>query len=290
MKTILLPVDFSDNSVENYKYAITLAGSEKETLLHFHHSYNDQIAAPDPGINSGLDNDSFLNMQLVEEFRKQSLQNMKSLTENVRTYLSEKKLNNFTIDYSVEGGDPDWEILSVSKEINPEIIIMGTQGEGRKDIFEGSVAKKIMNKAGVPVIALPIGSHYLHKDVNIMYPCNNREKDFMKINLLFTLFKNLKVNIHVVHFHIDGIKDKNVNIISELSQAFEEKAKNNKISFTLVNASKKEKALGDFTLEKNINAIAFIAHKTSFFRSLFTDNLTKDDFFKLGLPMIALHE
>ena len=221
MKTILLPVDFSDNSVSTYKYAINLAGTNTPTLLHFHHSYNDQIAAPDPGISSGFDNESFLNMQLIEEFRKQSLSNMNKLISTVKSYLAENNITNFSIESSVDGGDPDWEILSISKEIKPEIIIMGTQGAGKKEIFEGSVAKKIMNKAKVPVIAIPIGSHYLDREINIMYPCNNREKDFMKINLLFTIFRNIPIKIHVVHFHLEGGTDKNLESVSELQNAFE---------------------------------------------------------------------
>ncbi len=45
----------------------------------------------------------------------------------------------------VEGGDPGWEIASVCKDIEATLIVMGTQGTGKKGILEGSMAKKSVN-------------------------------------------------------------------------------------------------------------------------------------------------
>jgi len=290
MKTILIPVDFSDHSVSTFKYAISIAGTEKLTKLHFHHSYNDQIAAPDPGLSSGFDNDSFLNVQLIEEFRKQAEHNMKSLTNNVTKYLEEHQISNMEVESSISGGDADWEILNCCREVNPDFIVMGTQGTGKKEIFEGSVAKNIMNKADVPVIAVPIGNHDSFEELKIMYACNNHNKDFQKINLLLKLFKNIPHKIFVTHFHFGGSKDKNINLINDLEEAFKSYDSSINVKFSFVDASDKDDTMELFAKENNINTIAFISHKTNIFKYLFSDGITKHDFYKLGLPMIALHE
>ncbi len=288
MKTILIPVDFSDHSVSTYKFAIKIAGHEAKTRLYFQHSFNDQIVIPDPSINSGFDNETYLNMQLVEEFRNQAEKQMKVLKDEVIDFLKQNHLSNFKVETLVTGGDPSWEITNLCDEVNPEFIVMGTQGNGKSEIFEGSMAKRIMNKAIIPVIAVPIGDHN-YSELNIMYASNNHEKDYSKIQLLTKVFENIPTRIHVAHFHFEGSHDKNLQLIEDLKGSFDFNDKLN-ISFAMVDTEDKSDALETFTKDNNINSIAFIAHKSNFFHSLFKETITKHDFFKLGLPMIALHE
>lgn len=289
MKTILIPVDFSDHAVPTYKFAIRLAGTVSKTRLFFLHSFNDQLLIPDSTLNSGFENDTYMNMQLIEEFKKQAENNMKQLKTEVEIFLSENSLSNFKIETLVEGGDPGWEIKSTSKDIKAELIIMGTQGAGKKGILEGSMAKKIMDKAITPVIAVPIGG-YDNDKLKIMYTSNNSEKDYSKIMLLFKLFEYLPSEIFVAHFHFDNNSSDKANQINELKEAFSNEIRENKIHFSIIDTDNKEISLENFVESNSINAVAFIAHKSNFFSSLFKHKINKNDFFKLGLPMIALHE
>lgn len=289
MQTILIPVDFSDHSISTYKFAIKVAGTKTETRLYFLHSYNDQLLIPDSGLNSGFDNDVFMNMQLIEEFKQLAENNMIKLKKEVKDYLSAKKLTNFKIDTLVTGGDPGWEITDVCKDVKPDFIVMGSRGGGKKGILEGSMSKRIMNKANLPVIAVPTGK-FEHDDLRIMYASNNHEKDYVKIKLLFKLFENLPFTIFTVHFHFEGTSHDDADKISDLKEAFTSERINKQIHFSLVDTNNKENALEAFVAHNNINAIAFIAHKTNIFKSLFKHTITKKDFFKLDLPMIALHE
>ncbi len=291
MKTILIPVDFSDHSTPTYKFTIKIAGQTTPTQLVFLHSYSDQVMLPDSGMNMGFDNDSYLNMELIEEFKQLANSGMQKLKTEVEKYLAENKLTNFEIKTIVEAGDTSWEISSICKSIIPNYIVMGTQGTGKKGILEGSMAKKIMTKVSVPVIAVPtiLPLNDAPKQ-EILYASNGNEKDFSKITLLYKLFENLQVSIHVIHLQIDKRNTDYIDHVSNLKEAFAEKLKSNNISFTLMEADNKNNALSTFVKNNNINSIAFIAHKSNIFHSLFRHKLSKNDFFKLGLPMIALHE
>jgi|AntAceMinimDraft_14_1070370.scaffolds.fasta_scaffold15625_3 nucleotide-binding universal stress UspA family protein len=289
MKTILIPVDFSEHAAPTYKFATRLAGTVEKTRLFFFHSFNDQLLIPDSTLNSGFDNDTFMNMQLIEEFKEQAENNISQLKTEVEIYLSDHSLTNFIVETLVEGGDPKWEITSVRKDINADLIIMGTQGTGKKGILEGSMAKKIMDKAITPVIAVPSGK-YDHEKLKIMYASNNSDKDYAKIMLLFKLFENLHFEIFVAHFHFESNRHDLINQISELKEAFSKEIIENKIHFSIVDTDNKDISLETFVDSNSINAVAFIAHKSNFFKSLFKHKINKNDFFKLGLPMIALHE
>ncbi|MFK5854644.1 MAG: universal stress protein [Bacteroidota bacterium] len=289
MKTILIPVDFSDHASPTYKFAIKIAGTKTSTELVFLHSYNDQIMIPDSAMSSEFNSDSYMNMQLIEEFKKLAENNMKKLSNEVKEYLKTKSLNNFSIKTIVEGGDPDWEIRSVCDEIKPSLIVMGTQGNGKKGVLEGSMAKKIMNKAMIPVLAVPVGTNE-YESFNIMYASNKSEKDFNKIKLLYKLFENIPTSIFAVHFQLTDKSSDDIQHINDLKEAFADEMNKGKFHFSLVNTNDKYNALEAFVEHNKINSIAFIAHKTNIFKSLFKHEITKNDFFKLGLPMIALHE
>jgi len=288
MKTILIPVDFSDHSSPTYKFAIKIGGSKINTQLVFLHSYNDQIMIPDSGMNTGFDNDSYMNMQLIEEFKQLADSNMENLKTEVENYLADNKLENYTIKTIVEGGDPGWEISSVCTDITPNLIVMGTQGAGKKGILEGSMAKKIMTKAKIPVIAIPADANN-YNELRIMYASNNSEKDFSKLKLLYKLFENIPVKIFAVHFQLDK-KNTDNDHIDAFKQSFADDIAANRFDFSLINTEDKTNALEAFVEYNKINSVAFIAHKSNIFSSLFKHKLSKSDFFNLGLPMIALHE
>ena len=289
MKTILIPVDFSDHASPTYKFAIKIAGAEISTQLVFLHSYNDQIMIPDSGMNTGFDNDSYMNMQLIEEFKQLADNNMKDLKNEVEKYLANNNLSNYTIKTIVEGGDPGWEIRSVCDDIKPNLIVMGTQGSGKKGILEGSMAKKIMTKAIMPVIAVPTGTNN-HEELRIMYASNGNDKDFGKIKLLYKLFENIPTKIFAVHFQLNNKDSENLEHIDMLKHSFADEVTDNKFDFSLINTDDKTNAMEAFVEYNKINSVAFIAHKSNIFSSLFKHKLSKNDFFNLGLPMIALHE
>jgi hypothetical protein len=166
---------------------------------------------------------------------------------------------------------------------------MGTQGAGKKGILEGSMAKKIMTKAIMPVIAVPAGTNS-PGEVRIMYAINNSDKDLSKIKLLYKLFENIPVNIFAVHFQLDNKSIENIEHIEGLKHSFADEMRDNKIDFSLINTDDKINAMETFVEYNSINSVAFISHKSNIFKSLFKHKLSKNDFFNLGLPMIALHE
>jgi nucleotide-binding universal stress UspA family protein len=289
MKTILIPVDFSDHSTTTYKYAIKIAGNVVPTKLVLHHTYNEQIAIPDPDLDSSFNSSVTLNMRLIEEFKKTSENEMDSLVKEVNQYLIDNNHSNFSVDYNISGGIPSMDITDICEKIKPEFIVMGTQGVGKKEIFEGSTAKKIMNRANIPVIAVPM-EDIDNNNLRIMYASNNNKLDYSKIHLLLKLFESVPTEIFIVHFNFEGNRDYDTRVITELKEALVREDVTQNLKFFIVDSSDKENALERFAFDNSINSIAFIAHKSNIFKSLFTDKISKHDFFKLGLPMIALHE
>jgi nucleotide-binding universal stress UspA family protein len=288
MKNILVPVDFSDSTITTCKYAMKLIGNEKGKLFLFH-IYPNQLIVADSSFPSGIDSDTFIGAEYINELRHQADLNMKELVKKVNKLIPEGKKGDITIENMVTGGEPEFEINQVCRDLQPDLIVMGTRGEGKKGFLEGSMAEKLMTATKVPLVAVPES----FKDVKmhkIMYAMNFNEHDINSIETLINLYNQIEKEVYIVHIGLnEGGEDE-----KEMMESFKQTLLNTypdiKFSFHILTGSDKSDALHNAVDEFQIDLIAFIAHKTNFFQNLFSKNIHKKDFFKLDLPMLALHE
>lgn len=288
MNTILIPVDFSEGIQLAINYAIQLAGNQKTTLYLFH-IYPDQLMIPDSSFPTGIDSDTFLNTEFIQELRKQAEVNMKGLVEEIKKLTDSSKHQNIKIESFVTGGDAEWEIKEICVKLEPSLIVMGTKGDGNKGFLEGSMAEKIMARAGRPVLAIPqTTSEFRLK--NVMYATNFSEQDFQNLSLIFELLTHLDVRIHIVHFNLKDSKNNGAALMDALYHSLANIYKKEDFECHLIDGNEKSDVLEAFTEQYNIDLISFIAHKNNIFKNLFSNKIHKKDFFKLELPMLAIHE
>ena len=288
MKTILIPIDFSDGSMTSCRYALQLLGNEPAEI-NLYHIYNDQIMIPDSSFPSGMDTDAFFNSDVIIALKQQADENMKDFKTDVRKYCSDHSYQ-VKIKHTLEGGDPQWEITEATEELHPDLVVMGTRGQGNKGFLEGSMAEKIMNKAPVPVLAVP-EDYTDFRLKNIMYPTNFNKLDIYTLERLLKLLEHHTFTLHVCHFSPDK-DDNEINILmDELERAFETEAKKGIMKFSIIKSGNELEALKTFTEYHAIDLIAFLSEKKHLIKDLFTTHdFHKKDFFNLELPMLAIHE
>ncbi len=288
MKTILIPVDFSDGSLHSCKYAMKLAENQKVTF-HLFHIYNDQVMVPDSGMPEAMDTDVFFNSDIVLALKKQAEQQLAEMEQQVKDLIKVSG-QDISVTTSLQGGDPRWEITETCRELEPDLVVMGTRGMGKKGFLEGSMAAKIMAKVLIPVLAVP-ENYSGFRLINIMYPTHFNKLDIYILQKLFNLLGHLDFKIHVCHFHLEKKNQEAGILMEELEKAFGKEQQDGKIRFTLVKATDKTEALKTFAADNKIDLIAFLPEKGYFIKHLFSSHwLLKKDFFKLELPMLAMHE
>jgi len=290
MKTILVPVDFSDSTITTCQYAMKLVGKEKGKLFLFH-IYPNQLIVADSSFPSGIDSDTFISAEYINELRHQADLNMKELVKKIKMLIPELQHGNLTIESMVTGGEPEFEIKQICHDLNPDLIVMGTRGEGKKGFLEGSMAEKLMTATKIPTVAVPdsFKETRMHK---IMYAMNFNEHDINSIETLLNLYNQIKIELKIIHIELDeegGEKDEK-EMMENFKQTLLNAYPDIKFSFHILTGTDKSAALRNAVDEFQIDLVAFIAHKTNFFQNLFSKNIHKKDFFKLELPMLALHE
>lgn len=133
--TILCPTDFSPQSKYAFELASALARDYGARLIVLHVVevlpvvYGEGLIPPDPA-------------ELRAAGRAQ-LDELQPPQENVR---AERRL---------EQGDSVEEVLRVSKEVNADLIVLGTHGRtGLGRLLMGSTAEQIVRKATCPVLTV----------------------------------------------------------------------------------------------------------------------------------------
>jgi nucleotide-binding universal stress UspA family protein len=288
MKTILIPVDFSEGSLHSCRYALMLSGNQKITF-HLFHIYNDQVMVPDAGMPESMDSDLFFNSDIVLALKEQAENQMAELKKEVEKMIADAGAP-VTVTSALQGGDPRWEITEVCEELKPDLVVMGTRGQGKKGFLEGSMAARIMQKAPVPVLAVP-EDYTGFRLKNMLYPTHFNKLDIYALQQVFLLLSHLDVKIHVCHFQLKKENEEAAILMEELEKAFEKEKTEGKIAFYLEEAPDKETVLKNFVQQHDIDLVAFLPEKKHPLKYLFSSHhLRKKDFFKLELPMMALPE
>lgn len=146
IKTVLTPIDFSENAGKVARSAAYVAGTFKAALhlVFVVQNFEDYSGFFVPPVN--LPN-------LEEELFTSAQQRMESFMEENRAMLESFGLTG--VKSKVLAGDVGEEILNYALEINCNLIVMGTHGyKGLERIMFGSVADKVVKTACCPVMTI----------------------------------------------------------------------------------------------------------------------------------------
>lgn len=138
LERILVPVDFSDCSLDALEYAVVVAQQAKASLLLLH------VLEP---VSYGLD------FTLGHSRTREQLR--ESWTKRLEELISSHQLSQVPMESQLRGGFPADSILDSAQTLPCDLIVMGTHGRrGISHTISGSVAESVLRKARCPVIAV----------------------------------------------------------------------------------------------------------------------------------------
>lgn len=151
MKKILIALDYNPTAqkVAETGYALAKAMNAKTILLHVISDvtyYSSLDYSPIMGFGGGSSVDT-VQTDTIGEIEKIA-----------QTYLDKSKqhLGDESIQTVVKNGDYGETILKTAKELDIDIIVMGTHSKrGLEKILVGSVAEKVLHHSLIPVFIIP---------------------------------------------------------------------------------------------------------------------------------------
>lgn len=288
MKKILVPVDFSDNTWSVCLYAEMTTGKDPAEI-HLFHSYFDQVIITDGGFPTGIDTETMINEQLLHDIRQRSENDMLELQSKLIDHLKARGKEKTKVIYTLEGGEPEYEILEAEEEYKPDLIVMGTHGSGAKGFLEGSVSQKVMNNAKAPVFAIPELSD-IPAINKVMYASEITEADIPVIEKTFDILKIYNPSIFYLHLLKGDDREKALANLRPIQSHFADKEREGFITYNILPEKNIHDDIEQFIRSNDISLIAFIPHKKSFFKRLFYSGVSKKDLLQANMPLLAIRE
>lgn len=275
MKTILVPTDFSKNSIHASEYAGMLANRMNANVV-FLNTYSVPMASDYP-YSYDIDNFLIVGKETAEE-------NLQIFTKK---FIERTKFDAKRIAQIVEYGFVADIIIDTANTIKADFIVMGTKGASNiLDTWLGTTSQKVTKMAECPVWIIPNKAD-IHFPSKVLYAAGLKEDEIVATHKVLEIIKPLDALCKVVHIH-DYFED-NTNRdlqkkVDNLQNTFDN---DSDISFKSVNDGDIIDGLENYIKSYKPDILALKIQHKSFWSKIFDASISKHFLQHANLPMLT---
>jgi len=285
MIKILVPVTFTEYSVNALTYALSLAGKfpSTVTLLHSFSEYEDIEEGSTPEMPNSEEN-----VRKREMDARDRLADLCQSTINKMTSLQDTNIelvNRFEFGYAED------VILNVCKDYDPDVIIMGTKSKGEtiKELL-GSITSDVMRRAEAPVLAVPASSTVdLEKLSKVLFITDFGDNDYISIHKLIRLITPFQTQIHAVRFQSHKPDNSEIRRLEKFRDYCDATYRNHQIQFSYEQSEQLIPSLEKYVTGNKIDLIAMTRRKRNMIAQLFSPEITRRILFHTDVPLLVFH-
>lgn len=291
IERILVPVDFSDYSLNACFFALHLSASQNAEIRLFHAFFN-------PMVDAMTFPDAFTyqsNMaEVFHELEQNASREIKQFSKKIKRYAKLKKLDNIKIKTEVAPGQPGDAIENAIKSFKPGIIIIGTRGHGKRSVeVLGSVATRVIDGGGTPVLLVTRNALLNENEqIKVLYATNFDESDYNAIKSLINTLSGYSIKLECVHFSSgsDSKEDSHTSDkMSEIKNYFINNFKNIPMECHIIKNDNILEGLNNFVEVHDIDLISLTHKKRNLFYRLLNPSLAKKLLFKTNRPVFVFN-
>ncbi|HUR66859.1 MAG TPA: universal stress protein [Chitinophagaceae bacterium] len=261
MQTVIVPVDFSETSLNATRYATKLLTGHYGVHMILHHVYEKASQAEE--ITQKLE-------ELKLELREVGIVKTETLAE--------------------QGSDFLTELEKLARHRSADLIVMGITGRSAiGQTLIGSNTLKIVERKVCPVLIIPADSKYQDvKNVLLTSDFKNVVANTPSVPIK-KLLGTLRPNLHVLNVdssHYVALTEEYQAEKIGLQQMFAEFSP----EFYFMGLHDIDEAISQFAEDKKIDIIIVIHREQSLFSRLFIKSHTKKLVYQSSIPVLAMHE
>lgn len=282
MKNVLIPIDFSEHSLNALSYG-KLLFEKMEVTFHLFAAF--QLNSPgvieDEWDNEWLESwestdlDMYIPVDQLEKLLKEVKQKNRNGKHQFRIVYTVNTLENGMVEQTIKLGI--------------DLILMGTKGaKGLEQFFLGSNAVAIINKVlNCPVIVVP-RTYTISKNPRQVVFSTNFKRPFNRTELqpLLDLMLQWRAELKIVQLMDEAYlddkqklhRDALVHLLGEIPH----------FCHKIVYETSETDAIRGFVQETQSDMIALIYHKQSFFYDLLQENVVEKIAFNSSVPLFVL--
>jgi len=284
VRKILVPTDFSSGSEVACHYALHMARQMKAEIKLVHIFENPVGALK---LQSNATFETYL-AQVEKEVEKNAREGMLSFVDRVRRYMEEKEIGDVIVQSVMARGRVLPAIQSVCESYQPEIIVLGTEGQEQDEpgVFSG-ITRELVSELGIPILAIPAPRPFTDfEKLRILYATDFNEKDHTSLNRLLRIMEPFRKDITCVHIdtaHNPAKEDR----IDELNGFLRKEYPEESITCSLIDYANVADGLKEFAKSNSMNMLSFTIHKRGIFEMLFMPNLFRKILKEANIPMLV---
>jgi nucleotide-binding universal stress UspA family protein len=291
IERILVPIDFSDYSLNACYFALHLSARHNAEILLFHAFFN-------PMVDAMTFPDAFTyqsNMaEVFHELEQNARREIKIFSGKVKRYARLRKFQNAPVKTEVSAGQPGDEIENIIKSFRPGIVIVGTRGHGQRPAeVLGSVAARVIDSGGTPVLLVTSDASLKeHRTLNILYATNFDETDYRALESLVQLLSGYSINVKCVHFSTGtdkGEYEEELEKLAQMKNKFNSMYGQIPLECHIIKSKNIGGGLESFVKDAGIDLIAITHKKRSLFYRLFNPSLAKKLLFQTKTPVFVFN-
>lgn len=199
---IIVPVDFSEHSMQAIFIAFNIAYINKTSIILLH-SFIDPFLSGNIQLTNSISYDvdvSLARKKLEEDIAAKMALYTSQLKENIKS--GEIPPVKFTTE--IREGVPEDVITEFAKRTMPALIVMGTRGAGKKEKeLIGSVTAEVLDSCRFPVFSVPesVKIKNVTEIHNIVFFANLDQDDILALDTLIRLLPSTNLRISLIHIH-----------------------------------------------------------------------------------------
>lgn len=275
MKKILFPTDFSEVANNAFVHALEFAKIVNGELILLHTFelpiYDNQFFPE----NYAVIYDS-LELSQFDVFKDE--------IPKLRAIAEERNLDKIKMSHRLMDGSLLFNIKKAIKEDKIDFVVMGTSGAtGWEAFFVGTNAGSVITGINIPMLCVPIEAKF-KKIETIGFTTRFRIKDKKALKNVLDIAKKTNAKVKCLY-----VKTSKSDVSDETIENWEKEFKKEPITFFVIPSDEVEETILDFILYKDIDVLAMLTYKRSFFEGLFHPSFTKKMSGNFDIPILALH-
>ena len=272
IKKILVPVDFSDCSINALRFAIE-AAQQLKARLHLFHAYH--IPIPVAEMTLAMD------AKIVEDFQAKAEANYTELKKDIPSLL--EVTDSFEIEFAFA-----IDAIIKREQQDIDLVIMGTKGAtGLREVLMGSLTADVISKSNIPILAIPGDAKSCEIRKIVFATDFNKVDDPSCWDIVEAIVEGFSASLDLLHVN----PNLGATSVEKAEEAFhlDQYLKETEHEFQFVTEKDVEKGINDFVNNNQVDMLILMPQKHNLFGKLFHQSVTKKMAYHTHIPMLAFH-
>ena len=272
MKTLLVPIDYSEESLKALEIALNIASRLGGQLLLCH------VYQP-PVLLSGEHEPVFALPEY--ETKKNALRQLRTFVNIVNTNAQ----NKVPLKFTVKAGDVVEQLLQLIQASDVSMVIIGTRGRASivAKVF-GTTSEELVQHAPCPVLIVP-GRAEISFISKIVYASALKPDEAVALRVLTQMKKHFQASLALLYVDRNG-KQGQVNIAVRKNHLLHEFSDD--VAFASIKSRSVAEGVAQYVKDNKCDLVAFTVSEHGLWQDLFHSPISRQLLLKLNLPMLAL--